>query len=115
MDGSQKLPQRILGTIADKVAAGRSCDGLLLAVAAWMRYVGGVDERGQPIEVHDPLAKRLRALSNQGQSPSETVDVLLSVTEVFGPRVDPTVRNGILAAYEQLVAVGAAESARAIT
>ena len=115
MDGSQKLPQRILGTIADNVAAGRSCDGLLLAVAAWMRYVGGVDERGQPIEVRDPLAKRLRALSDQGQSPSETVDVLLSVTEIFGPRVDPIVRNGTLAAYEQLVAVGAAESARAIT
>ena len=42
----QKLPQRILGTIADNRAAGRPCPGLTLAVAAWMHYVGGVDERG---------------------------------------------------------------------
>ena len=48
MDGSQKLPQRILGTIADNRAAGRPCPGLTLAVAAWMRYVGGVDETRPP-------------------------------------------------------------------
>ncbi len=44
MDGSQKLPQRILGTIADNLAAGRPSPGLSLAVAGWMRYVGGIDE-----------------------------------------------------------------------
>ena len=47
MDGSQKLPQRLLGTVRDNLAAGRSIDLLALAVAGWMRYVGGVDERGQ--------------------------------------------------------------------
>ncbi|MDZ4136050.1 MAG: mannitol dehydrogenase family protein, partial [Paracoccaceae bacterium] len=34
MDGSQKLPQRILGTRADTHAAGRASPGLTLAVAA---------------------------------------------------------------------------------
>ena len=47
MDGSQKLPQRNLGAIEDNTAAGRACDGLVLTVAAWMRYVGGVDEQGE--------------------------------------------------------------------
>jgi fructuronate reductase len=37
MDGSQKLPQRILGTLADNLAANRPSPGLTLAVAAWMR------------------------------------------------------------------------------
>ncbi len=115
MDGSQKLPQRILSTLADNVTAGRSSDGLVLAVAAWMRYVGGTDETGQPIDVRDPLADRLRALSNRAQGPSETVDALLSVTEIFGADVDTGIRDGSFAAYSRLVAVGASESARAIT
>ena len=35
MDGSQKLPQRLLGTIRDRLAAGRPFDRLALGVAAW--------------------------------------------------------------------------------
>jgi len=34
MDGSQKLPQRLLGTIRDRLAAGGSIDRLALGVAA---------------------------------------------------------------------------------
>lgn len=113
MDGSQKLPQRILGTIADNAAAGRSSDGLCLAVAAWMRYVGGTDERGEPIDVRDPLAGRLRALSEKGNGPTETVDALLSVTEVFGRKVDLVVRRCILSSYEELMENGAEASAGA--
>ena len=84
MDGSQKLPQRILGTIADNEASGRSSKGLFLAVAGWMRYVGGVDEHGETIDVRDPLADRLRDLSLAAQSPEETAENLMSVREVFG-------------------------------
>ena len=50
MDGSQKLPQRILGTVRDALAAGRVPEGLCLAVAGWMRYVGGVDEQGARVD-----------------------------------------------------------------
>jgi hypothetical protein len=69
MDGSQKLPQRILATLAGNRAAGRPSPGLTLAVAAWMRYVGGTDEKGAPIDVRDPLAERLRALSDAAPDP----------------------------------------------
>lgn len=34
MDGSQKLPQRILGTLASNIEAGRRSPGLMLAIAA---------------------------------------------------------------------------------
>ncbi|MEL6167789.1 MAG: mannitol dehydrogenase family protein [Pseudomonadota bacterium] len=114
MDGSQKLPQRILGTIRDNVAAGRPSNGLFLAVAAWIRYVGGMDEQGQPIDVRDPHAKRLRAMLEQARDPSEKVDAVLSVAEVFGPEVAPGIRAGVLAAYDALVATGSAESARTV-
>jgi fructuronate reductase len=82
MDGSQKLPQRLLGTIADDLAAGRPCPGLALAVAAWMRYVSGVDLEGRAIDVRDPLAERLAART-AGAGPEARVDALLAVEEVF--------------------------------
>ncbi|MDO6731249.1 mannitol dehydrogenase family protein [Marinovum sp. 2_MG-2023] len=83
MDGSQKLPQRLLGTISDNLAAGRVPLGLCLAVAGWMRYIGGVDENGAKIDVRDPLADRLRAASDQGETPADKVAALLEIRDVF--------------------------------
>ena len=62
----------------DPRPAGRRApfDRLALGVAAWMRYVGGVDEQGQPIDVRDPLADRLKTLPDAAS--------LLGVREVFG-------------------------------
>lgn len=83
MDGSQKLPQRILGTLRDNLTAGRPIAGLCIAVAAWMRYVSGWDDAGQPIDVRDPLASRLRDLAAAQDSPEGIVLALLSVDEIF--------------------------------
>ena len=110
MDGSQKLPQRILGTIADNRNAERSCDGLILAVAAWMRYVGGLDEKGDPIDVRDPLSEKLHTLSDAGKDPDEKVANLLSVQEIFGPVVDDSFKDNLTRAYRALVADGAQAS-----
>ncbi|MEL6887443.1 MAG: mannitol dehydrogenase family protein, partial [Pseudomonadota bacterium] len=114
MDGSQKLPQRILGAIADNMAAGRACDGLILTVAAWMRYVGGVDEQSAAIDVRDPLAARLRALSDAGETPSRKVDNLLSVEEVFAPALAAQMREPLVQAFDRLVAQGARDSVRRV-
>lgn len=84
MDGSQKLPQRILATVRDCLAHGRTPKGLCLVVAAWMRYVRGFDERGNAIDVRDPLAERLRALANAASDEEGVVSRLVSVEEVFG-------------------------------
>ncbi|MBC7479257.1 MAG: mannitol dehydrogenase family protein, partial [Pseudorhodobacter sp.] len=85
MDGSQKLPQRILATLSETVAAGRASPGLILAVAAWMRYVGGVDEAGGAIDVKVPMAARLLSLSDGAVGSVGKVDALLSVLEIFPP------------------------------
>lgn len=85
MDGSQKLPQRLLVTIRDRLAAGAPFRRLALGVAAWMRYVRGVDETGRPIDVRDPLAERLRGLAEEaGPVAGRLAPALLSVREVFG-------------------------------
>ncbi|MGH8682010.1 MAG: mannitol dehydrogenase family protein [Burkholderiales bacterium] len=85
MDGSQKLPQRLLNTARARLATGGSCDHVALAVAAWMRYVTGRDERGGAIDVRDPLAARLAAIARDcGPEPRALADAYLAVREVFG-------------------------------
>lgn len=84
MDGSQKLPQRLLNTARARLEAGGSCDHVALAVAAWMRYVTGRDERGATIDVRDPLAARLAAIARgSGPEPRALADAYLAVREVF--------------------------------
>ncbi len=85
MDGTQKLPQRLLGTIHDRLEKGQSIQRLALGVAAWMRYVTGIDEQGQPIDVKDPHAARLRAIADgAGRDAEKLAAGLLAVQEVFG-------------------------------
>lgn len=61
MDGSQKLPQRLLGTVQARLAAGAPIPRLALAVAGWLHYLGGVDERGRRHAIDDPMAEILGA------------------------------------------------------
>jgi fructuronate reductase len=85
MDGSQKLPQRLLGTIRERLALGLPVRRAALGVAAWMRYVTGVDERRNKIDVRDPLAARLQGISKSSEGrPDRLVDGLLGVAEIFG-------------------------------
>ncbi|OZY87225.1 mannitol dehydrogenase [Cellvibrio mixtus] len=85
MDGSQKLPQRLLETLREQLAGNGHIDILCLGVAAWIRYVSGVDEKGNAIEVSDPLASELRAAcdANQG-NPAAMVKAVVSIQKVFG-------------------------------
>jgi fructuronate reductase len=78
MDGTQKLPQRLLGTIRDALARGAEPRFACLGVAAWMRYVWTADT------VDDPMADRLRSLTADAATPQAAVDALLSLKEVFG-------------------------------
>lgn len=64
MDGSQKIPQRWLGTLSDHQHQRRRCPGLLTALAAWIVHVRGT---GHPVS--DPAASELAALwSHHGRN-----------------------------------------------
>jgi fructuronate reductase len=113
MDGSQKLPQRLLNTVRDNLRAGRSVRLCGLAVAAWMRYVSGVDEAGKGFTVQDPLADQLRTAA-QGDAAS-AVDRLLSVRAVFGddlPR-SAVFRDVVVQALNHLQRIGSRGTAAA--
>ena len=61
MDGSQKLPQRWLGTVQDRLDAGLPVEHLALAVAGWLQFLQGRDEAGRVLPLDDPQADALRA------------------------------------------------------
>jgi fructuronate reductase len=85
MDGSQKLPQRLLGTVRENLAAGRPIGLLSLAVAGWMRYVSGRDEAGREIRVSDPLAAEFaRIAAAHRRDPAVLAKGLLSLPAIFG-------------------------------
>src|SRR6185437_15040208 len=85
MDGSQKLPQRLLGTVRDNLAAGRPIELLTLAVAGWMRYASGRDEAGREIKVSDPLAGEFARLSTTYRSdPPALARAFLALSAIFG-------------------------------
>ncbi|MGH8852092.1 MAG: mannitol dehydrogenase family protein, partial [Casimicrobiaceae bacterium] len=110
MDGSQKLPQRLLGTVRDNLAAGRSFDLLALAVAGWMRYVGGVDERGREIAVADPLAPEFaRIAARHRGEPAAFARAMLGLGAVFGDDLPADERfvAKVVASLQMLVADGA--------
>ncbi|SEA33361.1 mannitol dehydrogenase family protein [Rubrimonas cliftonensis] len=115
MDGSQKLPQRLLASLDLNLGAGRPAPGLALAVAAWMRYVAGVDEAGGPIDVRDPMAARLRALSDAAEGPQAKAAALLSVAEIFPPALARRLAEPVGAACARLAEVGARRAAADLT
>jgi fructuronate reductase len=85
MDGSQKLPQRLLNAARERLAHGFCVDAIALAVAGWMRYVSGVDERGNPIDVRDPLAADYAAIAARAQgNPRALAEGLFGLRAVFG-------------------------------
>jgi fructuronate reductase len=108
MDGSQKLPQRLLMALGERLEQGRPVARLTYAVALWLRHLGGRDDAGQPIPVNDPLAERLMPLAASDRPAAQVVERLLDVQAVFpaalGARVE--FRAGLTDALERLRAVG---------
>ena len=92
-DTSQKLPQRLLATLAGNRAAGRPYEAIALAIAAWFRLIDGTDDTGRPVTLDDPLLGRLKALSDSAPDPAGKVAALLSLAEVFPP---PLARDAAL-------------------
>ncbi|MBC3211240.1 mannitol dehydrogenase family protein [Serratia fonticola] len=109
MDGTQKLPQRMLDSVRWHLANGSDFDCLALGVAGWMRYVGGKDEQGQSIDISDPLREEIaRRVANSAEG-EPRVMALLQMTSVFGRDLPDNQRfvNAVTSAYLALLARGA--------
>jgi fructuronate reductase len=102
-DGSQKLPFRLMGTIADNLEAGRRIDRLCVPVAAWMHFVRRQAARGE--RVTDPLAERLFEIGLTCQNRSMVdLPVFFGLQTVFPPSLvqAATFTHALAQAYDEL-------------
>lgn len=108
MDGSQKLPQRMLDGIRVHLERKRAWPLLALGVAGWIRYVSGTDERGDAIDVRDPLSDKIQSLV-KASSEAERVNALLTLSEVFGQDLphNSVFVDAVNEAYQRLTRDGA--------
>ncbi|WP_311268221.1 mannitol dehydrogenase family protein [Sphingobium sp. WCS2017Hpa-17] len=83
MDGSQKLPQRLLAPIAARLTAGQGIDALSLAVAAWIRWQAGRDDLDQTHQVDDPLAAPIAVALADAGTPKARVAAILAFDAVI--------------------------------
>lgn len=87
-DGSKKLPPRLLEPALARLQGGSRPRNIALAVAAWMRFVVGVNQRGVAYEVVDPLATRLRKIGQEnGHNAERLAAELFDVTDIFSPHL----------------------------
>lgn len=111
MDGSQKLPQRLLDGIRIHLKQGSRWPLLALGVAAWMRYVSGVDDMGNAIDIRDPLAEKIRAIVETSHDENR-VAALLTLQEIFGSDLpaNPQFVQAVEQAWQSLVREGARQA-----
>ncbi|WP_058196311.1 mannitol dehydrogenase family protein [Xanthomonas translucens] len=83
-DGSQKLPVRLLGSIADALAAGRRIDRLCLPIAAWMQFVRRQARAG--VALVDPMSEVLTEIGRAATGDAgHDAGVFLALDAVFAP------------------------------
>jgi fructuronate reductase len=93
-DGSQKLPYRLLDTVREALAAGRSVERLGVPIAAWILFVQRQARAG--VEIVDPLAPCLAEIGLKDDAAEE----LLALRQIFPEAVaeNPAFRTAVLAA-----------------
>lgn len=110
MDGSMKMPQRIVQPVRDALTRRRSISRYALVVAAWIKFLQGGDEAGAPLTVNDPMAGTLTQLARG----SDPVGDVLAISAVFGDTgQDTNFRAAVVEAFAALQKDGARATAQA--
>ncbi|MBQ9195907.1 MAG: mannitol dehydrogenase family protein [Clostridia bacterium] len=122
-DTSQKIPIRFGETVkcylADPARDVSSLEAIPLAMAAWLRYLLGVDDQGNPMEVSpDPLLPQLQealagiALGDPASAEGK-LDALLGRADLFGVSLIEAGLDGKVKAFfaEMLTGPGAVRNA----
>lgn len=115
LDGSQKIPIRILETVKENLATGRSIRCLCLAVAGWMHFVRTRSLQGQ--KLNDPLADRLLKIgADCTLDATDDVGRFMALQEVFGKELpnNPDFIKVLTNAYKALGDSSAAAITRAL-
>jgi fructuronate reductase len=83
MDGTQKLPQRLIEPAMIALEQGLPLDPYAFAVAAWMRYALGVKEDGERYALRDPREQEIAGLVDGVDAAGSIADCLLGLRGLF--------------------------------
>ncbi|NQY41534.1 MAG: mannitol dehydrogenase family protein [Henriciella sp.] len=83
MDGSQKLPQRLIEPFVERLANARQSPAIALAIAAWMRWQFAQTLNGTAYEVQDPLASELSQIVSYPETDAQAIVSGFTKTAVF--------------------------------
>ncbi|MDP2740379.1 MAG: mannitol dehydrogenase family protein [Pseudorhodobacter sp.] len=83
MDGTEKLPQRILAPAADALRRGQPLEPFAFATAAWMRYALGRRDDGTTYDLRDPRQDALAAALAGRDTASEIAGAFLGFGTLF--------------------------------
>ncbi len=108
-DGSRKIPNMVLEPVEILLSRGQSCPFAAFALAAWIRFLKGVDEYGVEIPIVDPAATELTTAARQC---NEEIEPFVSLDGIFsGPlRNSATFMDQIRLWYTKLNEIGARAS-----
>ena len=81
LDGSNRQPKFIVPTIAARLKAGASIEGLGLESALWCRYCEGTTDSGAVTEPNDPAWARLQATAKAAKSDPSA---WLAMSDIYG-------------------------------
>lgn len=82
-DGSQKLPQRLLAPLRDRIAKGLPSPMIATAIAAWMHYVVKIAHTPQGV-LNDPMADEILSRARLATEAASIVGHLFSIEKIFG-------------------------------
>ncbi len=83
MDGTEKLPQRILQPTLAALQTGQSISTFAFATAAWMRYCLAETDDGQVYDLNDPLQDQIARLLKNADTPAQIASALFKLDSVF--------------------------------
>ncbi len=84
-DGSQKIVQRLVDPLRERLAAGQSADLLTLSIASWMAYcLSGSPRFGRSWVPSDPWAERVIAIGEQNAGFDDAATAILGIAAIFG-------------------------------
>jgi mannitol 2-dehydrogenase len=84
-ESSDRIPKFLLPVVRRQLETGGEIKHCAAAVAGWARYAEGVDERGEPIEVVDPLKDHLVELARRQR---EEPNAFIANRNLFGDLAD---------------------------
>lgn len=82
-DGSQKLPQRLLAPLRERIAKGLPYPAIATAIAAWVHFIAKSAYAENP-GINDPMAQELIRRARLSRCGEEIVANLLGIEKIFG-------------------------------